>query len=85
MRTKIGCVLIAMPKIMIPRIGIMTRKINDIFPLMEMAITTEKMIISGARKAPRTSIAKAFWTFVTSVVMRVTREASEKRSMSWKE
>ena len=42
---------------------------------------TEKISMRGERIAPRMIIMNAIWTFVTSVVMRVTREAEEKRSM----
>ena len=42
---------------------------------------TAKMSINGARTAVRISIINACWTFVTSVVRRVTRDEVENLSM----
>ena len=52
---------------------------------MMKAIVMANRNISGARTATRMIIIKAIWTLVTSVVMRVTSEAEEKRSMFSKE
>ena len=48
-------------------------------------IMIEKMTMRGTRTATRMIIWYAFWMFVTSVVMWVTSEDAEKRSMSAKE
>ena len=61
--------------------GTTTTKVRASLPPMRKAMVMAKMNISGARTAMRMSIMKAIWTLVTSVVMRVTSEAEEKRSM----
>ena len=85
MRRKIGKATRTMTARTIARTGTIPRKISAIEELIRHAMTTEKTIMSGTRTAMRISIPKAFWTLVTSVVMRVTREDVEKRSMSAKE
>ena len=67
------------------RTGTIPRKIRAIWTLMRHAITMENTIMRGTRTAMRIIMPKAFCTLVTSVVMRVTREDVEKRSMSAKE
>ena len=64
------------------RTGTIPRKMRAIWTLMRNAITMEKTIMRGTRTAIRMSMPKAFCTLVTSVVMRVTSEDVEKRSMS---
>ena len=70
-----------------PRIsaGTTTTKVSDSVPPMRQAMTMAKTNISGARTAMRMAIMKAICTLVISVVIRVTREAVEKRSMFSKE
>ena len=58
-----------------------TRKIMESFALMESAMTSATMSVTGARVNIMSIIWKAFCTLLTSVVMRVTRPAVEKRSM----
>ena len=70
---------------MIAKTGTIARKMSAIDTLMRHAMTMEKTIMSGTRTAMRMSIPKAFWTLVTSVVIRVTREEVENRSISAKE
>ena len=67
------------------RNGVTHRKMAASCGLMRKAITKEKTSITGARKSMRLRIWKAICTLVTSVVMRVTRLAVEKRSMLEKE
>ena len=85
MRRKIGKATSTMTARMMASSGTIPRKMRAIDELMRHAMTMEKMIMSGTRTAMRIIMPKAFWTFVTSVVMRVTSEDVEKRSMSAKE
>ena len=68
-----------------PSTGIVRRKTSARRPPMYKAITKEKMIIRGLRKARRISIMYASCTFVTSVVILVTRDEVENLSMFSKE
>ena len=61
-----------MPK---PRTGSTARKTRESLALCRKAITRANTSVQGARNAMRVSIMKACCTFVTSVVMRVTRPA----------
>ena len=72
----------AMP---MPSTGSTARNTSDSRELWRKAMTRAKMSVQGERKAMRVIIMKACCTFVTSVVMRVTRPAVEKWSMFWKE
>ena len=65
--------------------GTTTTKVRASLPPMMKAMVMAKRNISGARTATRMIIMKAIWTLDTSVVMRVTRDAEEKRSMFSKE
>ena len=82
MRRKIGKATSTMAARIRARSGTIPRKMRAIWTLMRHAITMEKMIMRGTRTAIRMSMPKAFCTLVTSVVMRVTSEEVEKRSMS---
>lgn len=62
---------------------IITKDVASAPPMMK-AMTTEKMSIRGARTAVRISIMYAICTLVTSVVILVTSDEEEKRSMFWK-
>ena len=64
-----------------PSTGTTNRKMNAILPPITNAITNANISISGQRMAMRMIIMYAFWTLVTSVVSRVTRDEVEKRSM----
>ena len=68
-----------------PSSGSMTMKMSASRGLIIRVIMIEKMTMRGTRTATRMIIWYAFWMFVTSVVMRVTSEDAEKRSMSAKE
>ena len=61
--------------------AITPRKTMESFALMESAMTSATMSVTGARVNIMSIIWKAFCTLLTSVVMRVTRPAVEKRSM----
>ena len=62
-----------------------TRKMPVRWGLMATDMMRAKTRWTGARTHMRVSIWKAFWTLVTSVVMRVTRPAVENLSMLVKE
>ena len=82
MRRKIGKATSTMAARMMARTGTIPRKMRAIWTLMRNAMTMEKTIMRGTRTAMRIIMPKAFCTLVTSVVMRVTSEDVEKRSMS---
>ena len=65
--------------------GTTTTKVSASLPPMMKAMVMAKRNISGARTATRMIIMKAIWTLLMSVVMRVTSEAEEKRSIFSKE
>ncbi len=67
------------------RIGATNANIHAIRPPSRNAITKANIIIKGARTAILVSIINAFWTFVTSVVILVTRELVENLSILSKE
>ena len=67
------------------RTGIAMRKTVASFALMDIAIINAKMNINGERTAILIIIINVFWTFVTSVVSLVTREAVENLSTLAKE
>ena len=81
-RRKIGKAMSTIAARMMASTGTIPRKMSAIWTLIRHAMTMEKMIMSGTRTAIRIIIPNAFCTFVTSVVMRVTSEEVEKRSMS---
>ena len=78
---KAGMACLAMSSRPPTRTGTTTTKVRASLPPMMKAMMMANRNISGARTAVRMIIMKAICTFVTSVVMRVTREAEEKRSM----
>ena len=61
--------------------GITITKVSASLPPMINAIMTANRNISGERTAMRMSIMKVICTLLISVVMRVTSEAEEKRSI----
>ncbi len=65
--------------------GMITSRMTASRALRRMAITVETMSITGARMSIRRLIASIMVRVLTSLVMRVMREAEEKRSMSAKE
>lgn len=64
-----------------PSSGIVTRKIMARRPPMAKPMMKEKISISGPRMATRMIIMKDICTFMTSVVIRVTRLETENLSM----
>ena len=65
--------------------GTMKRKVAASGPPITKPMTMANRNISGALTAIRITIMKAIWVFTTSVVIRVTSEAEEKRSIFSKE
>ena len=61
--------------------GMTTANVKASQPPMTVAMTTEKISISGLRTAVRISIMKAICTLATSVVIRVTSDEEENLSM----
>ena len=72
----------AMPK---PSTGSTATNTRESLALCRKAMMRANTRVQGARKAMRTTIMKACWTLVTSVVMRVTRPAVENLSILEKE
>ena len=61
--------------------GSTATKTSERLALLRNAMTSANTSVHGERKAMRVSIMNACCTFVTSVVMRVTRPAVENLSM----
>ena len=72
------CMMVKRP---IPRITSPIMNIRVSFTLIRKHMTMLRIIIMGARTAILIVIWKAFWTFVTSVVILVTRPAVLNLSM----
>ena len=64
-----------MRKRRMPKTGAATRKTRARRALMKKEAVMAVSIITGERNPGRMPVAMAFWMVVTSLVMRVTREA----------
>ena len=65
--------------------GMVTSMTRASSPLMLMATARAATSITGARTSSRRAMVTIIWMALTSLVMRVMREAEENRSMSAKE